>query len=49
MPDEHRGYIAIRDGYGLECACNILRDLIGVVPVLIMDYVDVHVRAGGEA
>jgi hypothetical protein len=47
MPDEHRTHIAIHDGCGFDCACDILRDLIAIVPVLIMDHVDVHVRAGG--
>ncbi|KAF5414824.1 MAG: hypothetical protein C5S48_07325 [Candidatus Methanogaster sp.] len=49
MPDEHRTHIAIHDGYGLDRTCDIRRDLIAIVPVLIMDYVDVHVRARGEA
>ena len=49
MPDEHRTHIAIHDGHGLDCACDILRDRIAVAPVLILDYMDVHVRAGGEA
>ncbi|MBA1342824.1 MAG: hypothetical protein C5S52_04420 [ANME-2 cluster archaeon] len=49
MPDEHRTHIAIHDGYGLDQTCDIRRDLIAIVPVLIMDYVDVHVCAGGEA
>ena len=49
MPDEHRGYTAIHDGCGLDCACNARRDLIAIVPVLIRNYVDVRARAGGEA
>ena len=49
MPDEHRGYTAIHDGCGLDCACDICGDRIAIVPVLILDHVDVHVRAGGEA
>jgi len=36
VPDKHRGYVAIYDGYGLDCACDIGRDWIAIVPVLIL-------------
>ena len=49
VPDEHRTHIAIHDGCGLDCVCDVLWDRIAIVPGQIYDYVDVHVRAYGEA
>ena len=49
VPDEHRGYSAIHDGCGLDCACDVWRDRAAIVPVLILGNVDVRARAGGEA
>ena len=41
VPDEHRDYTTIHDGYGLDRACDVWRDRIAIVPVLIRDYVNV--------